>query len=198
VRSRVVMVLDEPDTQGQCSTLVWEVLRALAEEERTEPQCAVEAFTVTTTATIADAVALAARAHRDHRDKAGQPYILHPLRVMLRQHNEAAQIVAVLHDVLEDSEVTVDDLRRDGYTDEVITALEALTKREDESYDEFIERVAVNSLARRVKLADLEDNMNVHRLTKVSSEDLERITKYHTAWRRLARLEGMLPEPEAA
>ena len=85
------------------------------------------------TPTLADAIALAARVHRDHRDKAGQPYILHPLRVMLRQHDEAAQIVAVLHDVLEDSEgetkVTVADLQRDGYSEDIVAALETLTKR---------------------------------------------------------------------
>jgi (p)ppGpp synthase/HD superfamily hydrolase len=148
--------------------------------------------------TVADAVALAARVHRDQRDKAGQPYILHPLRVMLRQYDEAAQIVGVLHDVLEDSKVTADDLRTGGYTEEVVVALEALTTRKGEDYADFIDRVAVNPLARRVKLSDLEDNMNVHRLTKVSSDDLERIKKYHTAWRRLARLEGTLPEPDAA
>lgn len=153
---------------------------------------------MTNTPTVADAVALAARVHRDHRDKAGQPYILHPLRVMLRQHDEAAQIVAVLHDVLEDSEITADDLRTEGYTEEVILALETLTKRKGEDYDDFIERVATSPLARRVKLADLEDNMNVYRLTKVSGNDLDRIKKYHTAWRRLARLEGTLPEPDAA
>lgn len=153
---------------------------------------------MTTTATIADAVALAACVHRDQRDKVGQPYILHALRVMLRQHDETAQIVGVLHDVLEDSEVTVDDLRTRGYTNEVITALEALTKRKGEDYGDFIERVVVNSLARRVKLADLEDNMDVQRLANVSNDDLERIKKYHTAWRRLARLEGTLPEPDAA
>jgi len=78
---------------------------------------------------VADAVALAARVHRDQRDKAGQSSILHPLRVMLRQRDETSQIVAVLHDVLEDSEVTVSDLRNDGYSEEVIAALETLTKR---------------------------------------------------------------------
>jgi len=157
---------------------------------------------VNSRATLADAVALAVRVHRDHRDKAGQPYILHPLRVMLRQHDEAAQIVAVLHDVIEDSrdesKVTAADLRADGYSEDIVTALEALTKREGEYYEDFIERVAMNPLARQVKLADLEDNMDIQRLGTVSENDLKRMKKYHTAWRRLARLEGMLPEPDAA
>jgi (p)ppGpp synthase/HD superfamily hydrolase len=74
------------------------------------------------TPTVADAIAVAARVNRDHRDKAGQPYILHPLRVLLRRHAEAARIVAVLHDVLEDSDVTADHLRTDGYTEEVVVA----------------------------------------------------------------------------
>jgi hypothetical protein len=124
---------------------------------------------MTRTPGIAAAVALAASVHRDQRDKAGQPYILHPLRVMLKQADEPAQMVAVLHDMLEDSPntdapITAVDLRCAGYSEEVIAA-GALTKREGERYEEFIERIALNSLARRAKLGDLEDNwgMPLHR-----------------------------------
>ncbi len=141
--------------------------------------------------TLADAVALAARVHRNQSDKAGQPYILHPLRVMLTQGYEAAQMVAVLHDVLEDCPpdrtVTPADLRRDGYSEEIIAALEALTKQESEKddYDGFIERVAKNPLARRVKLADLQDNMDYRRLAFLTDDDAKRMKKYHKAWRQL-------------
>lgn len=138
-----------------------------------------------TTPTVADAVAFAARMHGDHRDKAGQPCILHPLRVLLTQPDEAAQIVAVLHDVMEDTPVTATDLRDAGYGEKVITALEALTKRKDETYDDFIERVATNPLARRVKLADLEDNMDFRRLRSPTAKDTERMEKSDKAWGRL-------------
>jgi (p)ppGpp synthase/HD superfamily hydrolase len=139
--------------------------------------------------TLADAIALAARVHRDQRDKAGQAYILHPLRVMMRQPDETHQIVAVLHDVLEDSEVTAEDLRRSGYSEDVITAVESLTRGANETYDEFIERAAENSIARRVKLADLEDNLDITRLAKVRDKDLERMKKYHRARERLMAME---------
>jgi len=136
--------------------------------------------------TIANAVALAARVHATQRDKAGEPYILHPLRVMFRLADETAQMVGVLHDVLEDDEhLTADDLRADGYDEAVVAALEALTKRDAERYEDFIGRVALNPLARRVKLADLEDNMDVRRLPALTGKDLERLGKYHASWRRL-------------
>jgi len=139
---------------------------------------------------LADAVALAARVHREQRDKAGMPYILHPLRLMLRQESEEAQIVAVLHDVLEDSPdtgapVTCADLREMGFGEDVVRAIDALTKREGESYDDFIDRLASNPLARQVKMADLEDNMDPRRLASLGGPDLERIAKYHRAWVRL-------------
>jgi (p)ppGpp synthase/HD superfamily hydrolase len=115
---------------------------------------------------------------------------------MLTQQDEDAQIVAVLHDVLEDCppdrKVTAADLRRDGYNEEVIAALEALTKTENEKndYDAFIERVAKNPLARRVKLADLQDNLDNRRLLSLTDEDTDRMKKYHKAWRRLMTFEA--------
>lgn len=140
--------------------------------------------------TIADAVALAARVHRDQVDKAGEPYILHPLRLLLRQSTEGARMVAVLHDVIEDSPatgaaVTAADLQAMGFTSDVVGAIEALTRREEESYEDFIERVARNPLARQVKIADLEDNMNILRLSDVDESKLQRLAKYHRAWKRL-------------
>lgn len=134
---------------------------------------------------VADAVALAARAHRDAVDKAGAPYILHPLRVMMKMTNDAARRVAVLHDVLEDTDITADELRRLGYPENEIEALQALTKKDGESYEAFIERAAQNPIAAQVKRADLEDNMDVTRLTDVTPKDAERLAKYVKAWRRL-------------
>ena len=135
--------------------------------------------------TIEDAIVLAAQSHRGQVDKAGAPYILHPLRVLLRQKDEAGRIAAVLHDVLEDAGITIEFLRERGYSEEVLRALDALTRRAGESYAEFIERAAGNPLARRVKLADLADNMDASRLPDVTEKDRERLARYRAAWERL-------------
>ena len=135
--------------------------------------------------TLEDALELAVRAHRGQRDKAGQPYILHPLRVMARLDTETERIVALLHDVVEDTPYTLERLRELGYGEDVLGALERLTKAEGEDYAAFIERVRPHPLARRVKLADLEDNMDVRRLPAVTAKDAERLARYRAAWARL-------------
>lgn len=103
------------------------------------------------------AIRIAAKAHEGQMDKAGQPYILHPLRVMFMRRNETERICAVLHDVIEDSDITIEYLRKKGFAEEVLSALDALTKRENENYDDFISRVIENKTACKVKLADLSD-----------------------------------------
>jgi (p)ppGpp synthase/HD superfamily hydrolase len=135
--------------------------------------------------TLEDAIILAAGAHRGQADKAGEPYILHPLRVMLQLVDEEGRIAAALHDVLEDTATTADNLRDWGYGEKVVEALEALTRRDGESYADSIERAVRNPLARRVKLADLADNMNVHRLPAVGDADRDRLARYQAAWDRL-------------
>jgi (p)ppGpp synthase/HD superfamily hydrolase len=135
--------------------------------------------------TLEDAIALAVEAHRGQRDKAGQAYILHPLRVMMRLETEAERMAAILHDVVEDTPYTLERLRELGYPEEVLGALDCLTKREGESYEAFIERVRPHPLARRVKLADLEDNMDVRRLLAVGPRETERLARYRAAWARL-------------
>ena len=137
--------------------------------------------------TLAKAIALAAQAHVDQVDKAGQPYILHPLRMVMRlaQDAEAAQISAALHDVVEDTPYTLDDLRAAGFSEEIVIAIDCLTRRATESYEEFIDRLQDNRLARLVKLADLEDNMDLTRMDRVSEHELARLERYHRAWRRL-------------
>ena len=137
---------------------------------------------------LEDALALAVQAHHGQRDKAGQPYILHPLRVMMRLESEAERTVALLHDVVEDTPWTLERLRALGYPEGVLAALDALTRREGETYEAFIERVLPHPLARRVKLADLEDNMDVRRLTAVTAKDAERLARYRAAWSRLKQL----------
>ena len=140
---------------------------------------------MTNMATVEDAVAIAARAHKGQKDKAGAPYLLHPLRMMLRMETEAAMMAAVLHDVVEDTEWTLERLREAGFSDEVLEAVDCLTHREGESYQQFVERVRTNPIARQIKIADLEDNMNVRRINQLGPRDLERLEKYHRAWRVL-------------
>ncbi len=133
-------------------------------------------------ATVEDAICIAARAHKGQRDKAGAPYLLHPLRMMMRMTSEVAMIAAVLHDVVEDSDWTLEQLCEEGFSGEVLEAVDCLTHREGESYQEFVERIRANPIARQVKIADLEDNMNIQRISHLGAKDLERLEKYHKAW----------------
>jgi (p)ppGpp synthase/HD superfamily hydrolase len=134
--------------------------------------------------TLEDAICLAAGAHRGQVDKAGAPYILHVLRVVLRQDDETARIVAALHDVSEDAGVTISALAEAGYSQEIRDAVDCLTRREGEPYEEMITRVLANRIARLVKLADLEDNMDPRR--KLEGEEAsERLERYAAARERL-------------
>lgn len=141
-------------------------------------------------ATLERAVALAATVHDGQRDKAGQAYILHPLRVMMSMTTDEERMVAVLHDVVEDTDVTLDGLREQGFSEDVVRAVDCLTKRRGEGYPDFIQRVATDPLARLVKLADLEDNLNLLRLGFLDEKALERMDKYHRAWALLRQGEG--------
>lgn len=137
---------------------------------------------MTKMATVEDAVAIAAQAHKGQKDKAAAPYLLHPLRMLLRMNSEAAMMAAVLHDVVEDTDWTLERLREEGFSNEVLEAVDCLTRRDGENYQEFVERIRRNPIARQVKIADLEDNMNIRRISQLSVKDLERLEKYHRAW----------------
>jgi (p)ppGpp synthase/HD superfamily hydrolase len=138
-------------------------------------------------ATLEKAIAIAAQAHAGQEDKGGSPYILHPLRVMLRMNSPETMIVAVLHDVVEDCEEwSFDRLRSAGFSDVVVEAVECLTKREGERYEDFIERVAGTPLARDVKIADLTENMDASRLGREPTDkDRARMEKYVLSLERL-------------
>ncbi len=127
------------------------------------------------------AITIACKAHEGQTDKSGKPYILHPLRLMLQFDDIEAQIVAVLHDTVEDSDVSLDDLKREGLSATIVEAIECLTKRDGEKYMDFIRRLSQNPLARKVKMADLKDNMNILRLKSIQDKDLDRLKKYHEA-----------------
>jgi (p)ppGpp synthase/HD superfamily hydrolase len=141
------------------------------------------------------AIALACRAHRGQRypSPEAEPYILHPLRVMFAVQGSKAQTAAVLHDVLEDTEVNVDQLRQARIPDDVIAAVVALTHRAEHTYDQYIEQVAHDRLARNVKLADLADNLaNNYRLNP-SPDVTARIDRYQRAIQRLQAVSGQVP-----
>ena len=131
--------------------------------------------------TLERAIAIAAKAHAGKVDKAGAPYILHPLRVMLKLEGTEERIVAVLHDVVEDSDTTLEDLRNEGFSDVVVHAVDAVTIRSGESYDDFVRRAALNRIGRRVKLADLEDNSDLSRIPHPTEKDYARLAKYERA-----------------
>lgn len=131
------------------------------------------------------AITIAVGAHWGQNDRYGAPYILHPLRVMQRLSTPLEQMVGVLHDVVEDTDWSFEDLSREEFPHQVIDALKALTKVEGEGYNDFVRRSGRNPLAKRVKLADLEDNMDLRRMSEVTNKDLPRLQKYVKAWRFL-------------
>ncbi len=131
------------------------------------------------------AITIALEAHKGQVDKAGKPYILHPLRLMNDLESEIEMISAVLHDVLEDSHFTVEGLKKEGIPDEAIEIIECLTKRRNEAYEDFINRICFNKKAVVVKIKDIQDNMNIDRLDSLKQKDLDRLSKYHKALRIL-------------
>jgi hypothetical protein len=140
-------------------------------------------------ANLEKAIALAAQAHAGQRDKQGLPYILHPLRLMMRLDTDPARIVAVLHDTVEDTDVTVDDLHREGFSAEIIEAVRCVTHDKVEPYADYVVRCAGNPIARQVKMADLEDNSRLDRaLLRPGSveRDLHRISRYQLSYQFLA------------
>lgn len=128
---------------------------------------------------------IAVEAHQEQKDKYGAPYILHPLRAMARAGSVPEKIVAILHDAVEDTDWTLDDLRQEGLAVEIIVAIECVTKREREACEELIKCSTTNPLARSVKLADLENNMDVRRLKAITPKYMDRLDKYLRAWRYL-------------
>ena len=129
---------------------------------------------------------IARSAHEGQVDKAGKPYIEHPMRVMKMGKSMEEKIAGVLHDVVEDSEWTFEMLEKEGIPKDVMYALRCVTKlSEDEDYDHFIARVKTNPLAVKVKLNDLKDNMDITRLEEVTEKDLTRLNKYIRAYRQL-------------
>lgn len=133
------------------------------------------------------AISVALNAHAGQVDKAGCPYILHPLRLMLKFEMEQERIAAVLHDVVEDSDITLDNLSDIGFSKLIIEAVDHLTKMDGEDYNDFINRLSGNELARKIKIEGLKDNLNVTRIESLSSKDLARVERYHKALKFLLK-----------
>ena len=129
-------------------------------------------------ATLENAITLAVQQHAGQVDKGGQPYILHPLRVMLQLQQPDQQIVAVLHDILEDTHTTAQDLQNLGFQTHIIQAIQALTKLPHETRVQAAMRTAQNPLACAVKIADVQDNMNLTRIPNPTARDLARLEEY--------------------
>nr|WP_174506007.1 guanosine-3',5'-bis(diphosphate) 3'-pyrophosphohydrolase [Acinetobacter sp. Marseille-Q1620] len=128
--------------------------------------------------TLEKAIALAAKKHAGQLDKGQSPYILHPLRLMFKMRTPQQQIVAVLHDIIEDTDTTVVDLISFGFSQEIIDAILALTKADGETRIEAAYRAVKNPIARLVKLADIADNMDLSRIPHPSAKDLLRLEEY--------------------
>lgn len=131
------------------------------------------------------AIEIATEQHAGQVDKAGRPYIEHPIRVMRRMRTNAERIVAVLHDVIEDGTMTLPDLRKEGFSHEVTDALDAVTRRPGEDYMAFVARAAADPIGRWVKYEDLRDNADLSRLAAPTAADLARTEKYQRAMAQL-------------
>ena len=140
---------------------------------------------------LTKAIELAKKAHEGQIDKGGSPYIGHPFRVMNQFKDEEEKIVGVLHDAVEDSDLTLEDLKRAGFSDRIIAAVDAITKREGEQIDNYLNRVMNNSIALKVKIADMTDNMDLSRITNITEKDRARIRNYQI---NIVKLKNKLSE----
>jgi len=133
---------------------------------------------------LGKAIAIAAEAHQEQKDRGGKPYILHPIRIMMGLNTEDQELmsIAILHDVIEDSDWTLEALKSQGFRERVLKGVLALTHIEGEEYEDYIERISRNKDAIRCKLGDLKDNSDITRLKGLSDKDLLRTRKYHKAF----------------
>jgi (p)ppGpp synthase/HD superfamily hydrolase len=139
------------------------------------------------------AIALAYQAHAHQVDKGGQPYIHHPLRIMAAMETYPEKIVGVLHDAVEDSDLTLGNLSQAGFPEEIVEAIAAITKKSGEDYEAYLQRVMGNAIALRVKIADMTDNMDLSRIVNPREKDWQRLAKYQQI---LPRLKAHQPNQE--
>jgi (p)ppGpp synthase/HD superfamily hydrolase len=144
--------------------------------------------------TLERAIEIAARAHAGQEGKGGEPFILHPVRVMLRCGSDAERTTAILHDLIEKTPWTLDELRAEGFAGEVVAAVDALTRRDGEDYEDYVRRAATVPIGRQVKIADLVDHLERMRTLPPRADHAARLERYRRA---LAMLGGAIP-PEIA
>lgn len=131
------------------------------------------------------AMQIAIKVHRGQVDKGGNDYIYHPIRVSDSCNSEEEKIVALLHDIIEDGDVTADYLLMQGFPRDIVDAIISVTRNKDEDYFDFIQRCKANAIGCKVKIADLEDNMDITRLNELTGKDIERLKEYHKAYKIL-------------
>ncbi len=144
-------------------------------------------------ATLDKAILIAVHAHQGQKDRYGGNYILHPLRVMFKVDSDDEKIVAILHDVVEKTSWTIEKLQKEGFSEDVLVAVDLLTRRKSQPYMVYIEKLKGNPLARRVKIADLEDNLNPQRMNELSQSSFKKLTVLHKAWKLLKKAGGTHP-----
>ena len=127
------------------------------------------------------AMLIAYHAHRDHVDKGGMPYIFHPLHLAEQMDTEYSVITALIHDVIEDSDISLEDLKAEGFPEPILEALSLLTHEKQVPYLEYVQRLKGNELARKIKLADLTHNSDVSRLSVQDDSSRQRFEKYQRA-----------------
>ena len=132
------------------------------------------------------AIAIAHKAHAGQLDKAGKPYILHPLTVMAQMDTTESKIVAMLHDAIEDSDLTIEELVQEGFPELITNAIAAITKRDGEMYADYLLRVMANAIARKVKIADVTHNMDISRIANPTEKDFQRLEKYKKVLNQLS------------
>ena len=131
------------------------------------------------------AMQIAEKVHKNQVDKAGKPYIWHPVRVERRCTRQEDRLVALLHDTVEDGNIASEYLLLVGFSQEIVDAVLSVSRKRGENYFEFIQRCKANPIGRRVKICDLEDNMDITRLNQLTEKDIERLKKYHKAYNML-------------
>jgi len=132
-----------------------------------------------------NAMQIAIKVHRGQLDKGGNDYINHPVRVERRCICQEDRLVALLHDTIEDGNIASEYLLLVGFSQEVVDAVLSVSRKRGEDYFEFIQRCKANPIGRRVKICDLEDNMDITRLKELTEKDIERLKKYHKAYKML-------------
>lgn len=145
-------------------------------------------------ATLDVAIHIAAKHHLGQFDKGGNPYILHPLKVMhyTRSEDPEVQMIAILHDIVEDTEVTLEYLEHLGFSSRVVDGIDAMTKRKGEEYNDYIRRVSSNFDAIIVKMADLRHNTDIRRLKGITEKDHARMKRYQETYEKLKMIRAMM------